>query len=304
MKPQTRLRPSPRKKPRSLPTPNQEQINRIPYEAFGSAGAALHHVKNFAFRYPLLFSALLTLTLLGLAFGSKAIRPVSPVSNVSDLPPEALRQPTEVERSLTVLLSFETLFWVLAATLAVALARSLGRWDETGFNRPSRWRGLGLLLSPLLVGALALSGGFRLGSAPFVAATLFGVLVAAFAEEALYRGVAWRVLSPAGLLRAAVFTALLSGVLRFGGTLLSGPWPEALQAAVLATCGGFTYAALRWRTASIWPVVLLHAALGCAYALYSPGPLLFLVVLLLSTAGFVVYGLLLLRRPRARTDGV
>ena len=259
-------------------------------------------MKNFAPRYPLLFSALLTLALLGLAFGSKALRPIAPVSNVRDLPPDALRQPTEVERALTVLTSFENLFWVLAAMLAVVLARSLGRWDETGFNRPSRWRDLRLLLPPLLVGALALSGGFRLGSAPFLAATLFGVLVVAFAEEALYRGIAWRVLSPTGLLRAAAGTALLSGVLRFGGTLLSGPWPEAAQASVLAICGGFTYAALRWRTGSIWPVVLLHSALGCAYALYSPGALLFLAVLLLDTFGFVLYGLFLLRKPRADGD--
>ncbi len=253
----------------------------------------------FATRYPLLFSALLTLTLLGLAFGSKGIRPWAPVSSVRDLPPEALRPPTEIERALAVLLSFESLFWVLAAVLALVLARALGPWGETGFNRPSRWRDLHLLVFPLLVGALALLGGLRNGSLPFLAATLLGVLVAAFAEETLYRGVAWRALSPTGLLRATVATALLSGVLRFGGTLLSGPWPEALQAAVLAACGGFTYAALRWRTGSIWPVVLLHAALGCAYALYSPGAPLFLAVLLLSTLGFVLYGLFLLRDARA-----
>lgn len=255
-------------------------------------------MKRLAFRYPLLFSALLTLALLGLAFGSKALRPRPPVSNVRDLPPEILRQPTEVERALAILVSFENLFWILAAVLAVVLARSLGRWDEAGFTGPSRWRDLHLLLPPLLVGVLALSGGLRLGSAPVLAATLFGVLVAAFAEEALYRGVAWRVLAPGGLVRAAVAAALLSGVLRFGATLLSGPWPEATQAAVLATCGGITYAAIRHRTASLWPAIVLHCALGSAYALYSPGALLFLAVLLLGTAGFVLYGLLLLRKPR------
>ena len=67
-------------------------------------------MKSSAARYPLIFSALLTLALLGLAFGSKAIRPRDPVSNVRDPPPEALRQPTEVERALTVLTSFGTLF--------------------------------------------------------------------------------------------------------------------------------------------------------------------------------------------------
>ena len=261
-------------------------------------------MKTFANRRPLLFCVLLTLALLGLALGSRALLPRATVSNVRDLPPEALRAPTESERALGVLLSFESLFWLLAAVLALVLARALGPWGETGFNRPSRWRNLALLLPPLLVGALALSGGLRNESVPLLAATLLGVLVAAFAEETLYRGIAWRVLARGGLVRAAVATALLSGVLRFGGTLLSGPWPEATQAAVLAVCGGFTYAALRWRTASIWPVILLHAALSCAYALYSPGGLLFLAVLLLSTLGFLLYGLFLLRASRrVRAEG-
>ena len=261
-------------------------------------------MKAFATHYPLLFSVLLTLALLVLALGSKAIRPSAPAPDVSELPPEALRPPTEVERALAVLLGFDTLFWFLAAVLALVLARALGPWSETGFNRPSRWREPYLLLPPLLVGALALSGGLRAESLPFLAATLVGVVAAAFAEEALYRGVAWRVLAQGGLVRAATVTALLSGVLRFGGTLLSGPWPEATQAAVLAACGGFTYAAVRWRTGSVWPAILLSATLGCAYALYSPGALLFLAVLLLGTFGFVLYGLLLLRKPRARPGRV
>ena len=256
-------------------------------------------MKTIATHRPLLFSALLTLALLGLAFGSRALLPRDTVSDVRDLPPEALTAPTEAERAFAVLVSFETLFWLLAAALALLLARALGPWGDTGFNRPSRWRNLALLLPPLLVGALALSGGLRDESLTLLAATLLGVIVAAFAEEALYRGVAWRVLAPGGLVRAALAGALLSGILRFGATLLSGPWPEATQAAALAVCGGFTYAALRWRTASVWPVILLHAALGCAYALYSPGVLLFLAVLLSSTLGFLLYGLFLLRNARS-----
>ena len=260
-------------------------------------------MKAFATRYPLLFSGLLTLALLALAFGSAALRSRAVVSNVRDLPPEALRQPTEVARALALLSGFESTFWFLAVGVAVVAARALGPWSETGFKRPPRPRDLWLLVPPLLVGVLAVSGGLRQGSAPFLAATLLVVLVAALAEEMLYRGVAWRVLSPTGLFRAAVATALLSGVLRFGGTLLGGPWPEAVQAAVLAVCGGFVYAALRHRIGSLWPIIALHAALGFAYALYSPGALLFLAVLLLSTAGFVFYGWLLLRGPRARAGG-
>lgn len=253
-------------------------------------------MRRFAGRRPQLFCTLLTLALLGLALASEKIRPEDPAASVGDLSPEALRQPTEAERALVVLLGSESLFWVVAALLAAFLVRALGSWGEAGFNRPSRWRNLLLLLPPLLVGALAVSGGLRAQSPPFLATTLLVVVVAAFAEETLYRGVAWRLLARTGLIRAAVITALLAGALRLGATLLNGPWPEAAQAAALAVCGGFTYAALRWRTASIWPPVLLHSALGCAYALYAPGALLFLTVLSLSTAGFLLYGLFLLRR--------
>ncbi len=82
----------------------------------------------------------------------------------------------------------------------------------------------------------------------------------------------WRALAPKmGVTRAVVTTSLLYGVLELGRLASAGPWPEAVYLTVLVTCSGFTYAALRWRTASIWPVILLHFVFNVAGEVAAPG---------------------------------
>lgn len=83
------------------------------------------------------------------------------------------------------------------------------------------------------------------------------------------------------------------------------PWPETIYLSLLTFCAGFTYAALRWRTASIWPPILLHLALGLSAEFSTPEaiPYLSLLLVLATTLGFAGYGLILLRNPRARADG-
>lgn len=260
-------------------------------------------MKSFVARRPLFLCVLLTLGLLVLAFASSALLPTVTISKVEDLAPEALEVPSAGEQAFAAVWSFESLFWLLASLFALAFIWTLGWWREIGFSRLGRWRNLQLLIFPLLVGGLALLGGVRIPTSQFFAATLFVVLAAVFGEEAIYRGVAWRALAPGGLLRAVVATSLLAGAMRFGFTMLASPWPEAVQATVLAVCGGFTYAALRWRTASIWPVIMLHSILGFVGAVATPGAAQYLVVLFASTLGFVIYGLFLLRNPRVRADG-
>jgi uncharacterized protein len=131
------------------------------------------------------------------------------------------------------------------------------------------------------------------------------MFVAAFGEEVLYRSIMSRALIPKGLLQTVITTSLLYGVLHFGRFVSARPWSEAVFLAMLAICSGFAYAALRWRTTSIWPVVLFHFALNLAGDISTPNAVPYLVPLILitSTLGFVVYGLFLLRNPRVRADG-
>lgn len=262
-------------------------------------------MKTFAARHPMVFSSLLALALFGLTFASRAALPTYVVPTVENLPAELVRQPTQGEEVIADLISSENLYGLLSALLAVVLLTRLGWWREAGFDWPSRVRNLHLLLFPSLVCALSFLGGAGARGPALFASALLSIIVAVFAEEALYRGIFWRALAPKGVVRAMVTTSLLSGALFLAGSAPTAPWPETVYLSVLTFCAGFTYAALRWRTASIWPPILLHLALGLSAEFSTPEtvPYLSLLLVLATTLGFVGYGLLLLRNPHKRADG-
>jgi uncharacterized protein len=260
-------------------------------------------VRRFANRRPFAFSVLVTLVVFGLDLASRAVFPRAPVGNIEKLPQDAFEPPVGLGLILSDMRSPDTLFWALASVFALGLLVWTGWLREAGFNRMSQWRNLRLLLFPLLVCALTLSGGlFGSGPASLVSAFLT-VLVAAFGEEIVFRGLLWRALAPAGPVRAVILTSLLSGLLVLGMTATEGPWPEAVRLTALTFCGGFTYGALRWRTTSIWPVILVHTAFAFAVSIATLGVFTYPLMTLLSTLGFVAYGLYLLRSHRARADG-
>jgi hypothetical protein len=260
-------------------------------------------VRRLAYRRPLVFSLALTLVLYGLTVLSRLALPTAPVGNIEELPEGAFQPPSGIALISSEMRRPDTLFWVLAILLALGLLAWLGWWREAGFNRPAEWRNLRLLWFPLLVSALTLASGvFASGPASLISALLV-VLVAVFGEELVYRGVVWRALAPTGPVRAMVLTSLLSGALVLGRTGTDGPWPEAVRLTVLAVCGGFTYAALRWRTTSIWPVILVHTASAFAADIATLGTITYPIMMTLSTLGFLAYGLYLLRDRRTRADG-
>lgn len=199
--------------------------------------------------------------------------------------------------------NIETLYFALALALTALLLTWLGWWRETGLNRPSSWNKLVLMWFPLVVVALTLSGGVRVPGALLLAATVFVVLITTLGQELIFRGIMWRALVPSGLIKAVIVTSLLSGALTLARTASSGPWPEAVYLTLTATCGGFTYAALRWRTTSIWPSLLVNFLLLLALEIASVRSTIFPYLLLANTFGLVAYGLFLLRNRRVRADG-
>jgi CAAX protease family protein len=260
-------------------------------------------VRRFADRRPFLFSVLIMLLMFGVTFVSRAVFPRPPVGNIAKLPNKALRPPEGLGLILSEMKSPDTLFWALAIVLGLVLLLGTGWWGDASFTRPSRWRNLRLLVFPLLVCALILSGGVFISGPAALVSTFLTVLVATLGEEIIFRGLLWRALAQKGSVLAVVFTSLLAGLLVFGRTATDGPWPEAVRVAALTFCGGFTYGALRWRTTSIWPVVLVHTVFAFAVSIATLGTFTFRLVILLSTVGFVTYGLYLLRNPRVRADG-
>ena len=260
-------------------------------------------VKRFAEGRPFHFSVLITLFLFGITFVCRLVLPAVPVGNVGKLPRKAFEPPEGLGLILSEMKSPDTLFWALAIVLGLVLLARVGWWDDAGFTRPSRWRNMRLLAFPLLVCALTLSGGvFTAGPAALIS-TFLAVLVATFGEEIIFRGLLWRALVQKGPVLAVILTSLLAGLLVLGRTATDGPWPEAVRLAALTFCGGFTYGALRWRTTSIWPVILIHTAFAFTVGIATLGTFTFRLVILLSTAGFVAYGLYLLRNQRVRANG-
>ncbi len=260
-------------------------------------------MRRFSDRHPLLFSVAVTLLLFGVTLASRAIFPRVPVGNIGKLPQETFEPPTGFGLILSNIKSPDTLFWALAIVLGLALLAWTGWWRDAGFTRLSRWRNMRLLAFPLLICALTLSGGIFASGPADLTSTFIAVLVATLGEEIVFRGLLWRALAQKGPVRAMILTSLLAGLLILGRTATDGPWPEAVRLAALTFCGGFTYGALRWRTTSIWPVVLVHTAFAFAVGFATLGTLTFRLVILLSTVGFVAYGLYLLRNPRVRANG-
>ena len=260
-------------------------------------------VRRFPERHPLLFSVLITLFLFGVTLASRAVFPSGPVGNIARLPQEAFEPPVGLGLILSDMKSPDTLFWALTILLGLALLVWTGWWRDAGFTRPSRWRNMRLLAFPVLVCALTLTGGVYIAGPGSLASTFLTVLIATFGEEIIFRGLLWRALVRMGPVRTVILTSLLAGLLVLGRTATEGPWPEAVRLTALTVCGGFTYGALRWRTTSIWPVILVHSAFAFAMGIATLGTLAFRLVILLSTVGFVAYGLYLLRNPRVRADG-
>ncbi len=259
-------------------------------------------MKTFPARHSLIFSLLILVTLFCLTFLSRAILPSAIVGSVSGLSPGALSQPSGLGGAFKSLKTADNLFWVLSILLAAALLSWLRWWREAGFRR-SRRRNWYLLIPPLALCTLALSGGIQSPSAGLLVTQLIVMLLATFGEEIIFRGVLWKALIPTGPIRAMFATSLLSGALQLGRVLSDGPWPEAVYVTLLAFCGGFTWAALRFRTRSIWPAFIVHTTLVFTTSLALLGPGAYPIFLIAITLGSLIYGLFLLRNRSVRADG-
>lgn len=149
---------------------------------------------------------------------------------------------------------------IAAQTLAlIAVLTALRWWRETGFNAPREWRDLRLLLLPA---AVIIIPPFLAGVRSMEPATFWylavGYLLTGFTEEGIFRGLILKVLRPTGAVRAAVLSAVLFGLMHLVNLLIRGNPAIVLAQCVGAFCDGVGFAALRMRTNTIWPLVILH----------------------------------------------
>ena len=183
------------------------------------------------------------------------------------------------------------------AIAMVVLVTALGWWRVVGCNRPAEWRDLKLLILPALLVFLPLIGGFKAFDTGTIIFLLVGYLLTGFFEETFFRGVILRILRPKGVWTAVLLSSLLFGLahstnlfLRFSGQ----PVLVGLQIIGVFTFG-MGYAALRLRTNTIWPLMILHAATDMFLAV---GQLPVLLVAPLQDTILLVYAFFLIRGMR------
>lgn len=146
---------------------------------------------------------------------------------------------------------------VMTVLLAAAIG-VLGWWRAVCFNGRREWRHLRLLALPAALVLLPVVGGVSLPAAGALAILLVGYALTGFAEEAFVRGVLLRVLAPRGVLAAVLISSALFGAMHLSNLVFRGNPALVGAQAFGAACFGVGYAALRLRTNTIWPLLVLH----------------------------------------------
>ncbi|MDN2709459.1 CPBP family intramembrane metalloprotease [Janthinobacterium sp. SUN118] len=196
------------------------------------------------------------------------------------------------------------LSWALAAVFALALLRASDRRRAAGLCAPQPWKTLWLVWPPLLYALLMLllawAGGWPQPRVLLIVAC--NTALVAISEELMFRAILLQ-----GMLdRYAVWPAVLMSSALFGlshtaNGLATGDVSGALWQAVAAFLQGIAYAAIRLRTRSIWPMVLVHGLWD--YALVTAtlphpaedGVSILPYIALLAVLPLCLYGVYLLR---------
>jgi membrane protease YdiL (CAAX protease family) len=151
---------------------------------------------------------------------------------------------------------------ILMALIAVMLISSLGWWSETGFTYGLTSQGLVVCLVPTLLIILPRLGLPMLVKGVPVSVTVTAVILAllvGFVEEGFFRGLILRTLLPKGILLSTMLSSVLFACMHLTNLLHGFPWPYVVGQMLDAFGIGVLFAALRLRTGSIWPTLLLHA---------------------------------------------
>lgn len=184
---------------------------------------------------------------------------------------------------------------VLAAGLVVFVA-ALRWWRLAGFTPVWQWRELRLYWLPVVLLAAPLVGGVR---APENMAAVVVLVVAYLAtgvfEEGLWRGVMLGLLRPRGVWLAVVLSSVLFGLGHLTNAALRGFSVLILLQAFGAVVQGVGLAALRLRTGTIWPLIVIHALHDISLQL---GTLPIAAVEAPIDTVLCLYGIYLLRRSK------
>ena len=196
------------------------------------------------------------------------------------------------------------LSWALAALFALALLLASDRPRAAGLCAPQPWNSAWLVWPPLLYALLMLllawAGGWPQPRVLLIVAC--NAALVAVSEELMFRAILLQgMLDRYAVWPAVLMCSALFGLAHTANGLATGDVSGALWQAVAAALQGVGYAAIRLRTRSIWPMVLVHALWD--YALVTAtlphptedGASIVPYVALLAVLPLCLYGVYLLR---------
>jgi hypothetical protein len=188
----------------------------------------------------------------------------------------------------------------LAAAVTAVLART-GGWQTAGFTtRMTRPR---LLIVPTAIALAPLVGGVQLPGAGLLAVFVVGYALTGFFEEALFRGLILGVLRPAGIWPAVWISSALFAAAHLPNMLFGQAPAITLAQGVGTFCFGVGYAALRLRTATVLPLMVLHFLTDLFLRIDALPAWAHWTVMVGGDTLLLIYGLLLLRRARRAPQG-
>ena len=239
-------------------------------------------MRTWLLRHPLLLWVLYLLTVVLVALGAKALFPAL--------------------QSGPGGLSTVQLVGQLVLTLLPLPFLAIVGWREVGFDRPGQWRDLHLLAFPASTVAFGYLAGFRSMEPGYLAMAVALVVLVALGEEAAFRGVFLKALEPRGVMYAVLVSSALFGLMHLGNLALGAPWQGVALQVLFSGMGGVGFAAIRIRTGSLWPAIVLHALYDLAFRVgnLEPGTMMSNVYFVLHGVGWLVFALVVLRPERRR----
>jgi membrane protease YdiL (CAAX protease family) len=181
--------------------------------------------------------------------------------------------------------------------LLVPFAARVG-CDALGLRRlPAPRDGL-VLLFPTLTVVIGYFAGFRHVDVPTLILAFASVVLAGVVEETAFRGILLTRLLPRGLWTAVLLSSALFGLLHVANLFLGSPWQTVLLQVTFAAMAGTGYAAMRLRTGSLWPPIVLHALFDLTFRVTAleAGTPFHSAIQMLHGVGWLIYAAIALRR--------
>lgn len=151
--------------------------------------------------------------------------------------------------------------WVVAASFILAVVLWQG-WNDVGLNRWSDAAGWRLCWLPMLYIVVGLGIASLLGLPPVsvLVLILINTLFVGFSEELMLRGAILQAFRHAGTIwTAVILTSVVFGAMHSLNVFVTGDLKGALIQSVAAFLSGLVFIALRLRTGSLWPPIIVHA---------------------------------------------